>query len=93
MLTVSTVGSSRPRFLRGTSEEESWEDDGVEAGPLIFNTVDLSANGVEARLSESLPPLSDLRVLDGFLFFLQEQADITEKCFTKLYFITWEQEN
>jgi len=72
MLTVSTVGSSRPRFLRGTSDEESWEDDGVEAGPpLILTAVDLSANGVEARLSESFPPLSDLRVLVAFLFFLQ----------------------
>jgi len=78
MLTVSTVGSSRPRFLRGTSEEESWEDDGVEAGPLLFTAADLSANGVEARLSESFPPLSDLRVLVGFLFFLQGKTNIIE---------------
>jgi hypothetical protein len=70
MLTVSTVGSSRPRFLRGTSDEESCEDDGVDAGPLTFTAVDLSANGVDARLSESFPPLSDLRVLVAFLFFL-----------------------
>jgi hypothetical protein len=56
--------------LRGTSDEESCDDDGVEAGPLTFTAVDLSANGVDARLSESFPPLSDLRVLFAFLFFL-----------------------
>lgn len=81
ILTVSTVGSSRPRFLRGTSDEESWEDDGVEAGPpLILTAVDLSANGVEARLSESFPPLSDLRVLVAFLFFLQRIKIVQNNC-------------
>lgn len=81
MLTVSTVGSSRPRFLRGTSDEESWEDDGVEAGPpLILTAVVLSANGVEARLSESFPPLSDLRVLVAFLFFLHRIKIVQNNC-------------
>lgn len=73
VLTVSTAGSSLLRFLRGTSEEESWEEEGVDTGTTtvgFFTTGGgFSALGVEALLSVSLPVVSDLRrgVLGVFL--------------------------
>jgi hypothetical protein len=35
---------------------------------------------VEERLSESFPPLSDFRVLVGFLFFLQRRKIVQNNC-------------
>ena len=66
MLTVSTAATSRPRFLRGTPDEETWEEDG--------------ADEVEARTSESSTPLSELRVFVAFFFFLHRIKIVQNNC-------------